>query len=67
MLWVSYVSGSTVGMDGADLINEAGGGIVAVEVEYRLGIFGKISPSILWHLLRSIYSRPRKGSYRDQK
>jgi len=35
-----YVSLSTLGMDGADLVREAGGGIVAVEVEYRLGIFG---------------------------
>ncbi len=32
-------------MDGADLVREAGGGIVAVEVEYRLGIFGKICTS----------------------
>lgn len=27
-------------MSGADLVTEAGGGIVAVEIEYRLGIFG---------------------------
>lgn len=27
-------------MSGTDLITEAGGGIVAVELEYRLGIFG---------------------------
>ncbi len=33
---VRYVSLSTSGMDGADLVREAGGGIVAVEVEYRL-------------------------------
>lgn len=31
--------GGTAGQDGADLVKEAGGGIVAVEVEYRLGIF----------------------------
>ena len=29
-------------MDGADLVREAGGGIVAVELEYRLGVFGMI-------------------------
>lgn len=28
-------------MSGADLVREAGGGIVAVELEYRLGIFGE--------------------------
>lgn len=27
-------------MSGSDLIPEAGGGIVAVELEYRLGVFG---------------------------
>jgi len=35
-----YEGGSTTGLSGADLIREAGGGIVAVESEYRLGIFG---------------------------
>lgn len=28
-------------MSGSDLITEAGGGVVAVELEYRLGIFGE--------------------------
>jgi len=35
-----YEALSTAGMSGADLVREAGGGIVAVETEYRLGIFG---------------------------
>ena len=34
------MAGSTQGESGADLVREAGGGIVAVELEYRLGIFG---------------------------
>ena len=37
----SYVEFGTAGMSGADLVHEAGGGIVAVEIEYRLGIFGE--------------------------
>lgn len=36
-----------MGESGDDLIREAGGGIVAVEVEYRLGIFGTYSSSPL--------------------
>ena len=36
----SYMVNSTRGTSGADLIKEAGGGIVAVEIEYRLGLFG---------------------------
>ena len=32
-------------MSGADLVREAGGGIVAVELEYRLGIFGRQTQS----------------------
>lgn len=35
-----YATGGAVGFDGSDLIREAGGGIVAVEVQYRLGLFG---------------------------
>lgn len=27
-------------MDGTDLINDAGGGVVAVLIQYRLGAFG---------------------------
>lgn len=37
-------------MNGADLVREAGGGIVAVELEYRLGIFGELGFA-LKHLL----------------
>lgn len=37
----SYVALSTAGMSGSDLVREAGGGIVAVELEYRLGVFGE--------------------------
>ena len=36
----SYVGGSTNGTSGNDLIKEGGGGLIAVELEYRLGIFG---------------------------
>ncbi len=36
----SYAVGGAIGFDGSDLIREAGGGIVAVEVQYRLGLFG---------------------------
>ena len=42
----SYVEFSTAGMSGADLVHEAGGGIVAVEIEYRLGIFGEMRSPI---------------------
>ncbi|TFK35578.1 Alpha/Beta hydrolase protein, partial [Crucibulum laeve] len=41
-----YVSGSSSGFsgtdtfDGDDLIHEAGGGVVAVTIQYRLGVFG---------------------------
>jgi hypothetical protein len=36
-----YIGGEGAGSDGGDLIREAGGGIVAVTIEYRLGVFGK--------------------------
>ncbi|EJC97529.1 alpha/beta-hydrolase [Fomitiporia mediterranea MF3/22] len=43
VFWIhggGYVAGSTSGQNGSDLIREASGGIVAVELEYRLGVFG---------------------------
>ncbi|KAL5483591.1 hypothetical protein ACEPAI_8823 [Sanghuangporus weigelae] len=43
VFWIhggGYVALSTAGMNGADLVREAGGGVVAVELEYRLGVFG---------------------------
>lgn len=38
--YISYEAGNIATLNGADLIREAGGGIVAVEIQYRLGIFG---------------------------
>lgn len=35
-----YVALSTAGNSGDNLINEAGGGLVVVNMEYRLGVFG---------------------------
>ncbi|THH08486.1 hypothetical protein EW145_g2677 [Phellinidium pouzarii] len=45
VVWIhggGYVSGSTTqaGSDGGDLVQDAGGGVVAVLIQYRLGIFG---------------------------
>lgn len=41
----SYVGGRSNGSsavtNGEDLITEAGGGIVAISLEYRLGVFGQ--------------------------
>lgn len=44
-----YEAGTTAGLSGADLIREAGGGIVAVESEYRLGIFGTWNVSSVYY------------------
>ncbi len=38
---VSYVQGDARNLTGDDLVREAGGGIVVVTLEYRLGVFGK--------------------------
>ncbi|EJC97368.1 alpha/beta-hydrolase [Fomitiporia mediterranea MF3/22] len=41
VVWIhggGYVAGSTSGQNGSDLIREASGGIVAVELQYRLGV-----------------------------
>ena len=35
-----YVALSTAGEGGNNLITEAGGGLVVVNMEYRLGVFG---------------------------
>ncbi|KAH8113825.1 cephalosporin esterase [Phellopilus nigrolimitatus] len=43
IFWIhggGYVGGTTASDSGADLVREAGGGIVAIELEYRLGVFG---------------------------
>ena len=35
-----YVSKTITDIDGGDLIRDGGGGVVVVEVAYRLGLFG---------------------------
>lgn len=43
IVWIhggGYVAGSENGSSGDNLINEAGGGLVVVNMEYRLGVFG---------------------------
>ncbi|PPQ73249.1 hypothetical protein CVT26_015059 [Gymnopilus dilepis] len=43
VVWIhggGYVSGSSVGYDGDDLIRESGNDVVVVVIQYRLGIFG---------------------------
>ena len=35
-----YVEGNASEFNGNDLIREAGGGVVAVIIQYRLGVFG---------------------------
>ncbi|KLO13416.1 cephalosporin esterase [Schizopora paradoxa] len=59
VFWIhggGYADGGAVGFDGSDLIREAGGGIVAVEVQYRLGLFGTLSlvPHVLLLFIDSI-------------
>lgn len=39
--YISYEAGNIATLNGADLVREAGGGLVAIEIQYRLGIFGK--------------------------
>ena len=45
----SYVAGNVVGTTGVDLISEAGGGLIAVTLDYRLGVFGMYS--VKWRLI----------------
>ncbi|KAK0441071.1 Alpha/Beta hydrolase protein [Armillaria borealis] len=43
VVWIhggGYVSGSASGFPGNDLVREAGGGVIAVVIQYRLGLFG---------------------------
>ncbi|KAI0782412.1 cephalosporin esterase [Irpex lacteus] len=43
LVWIhggGYVAGNVVGTTGDDLIREAGGGLIAVTLDYRLGVFG---------------------------
>ncbi|KAF8881219.1 Alpha/Beta hydrolase protein [Infundibulicybe gibba] len=43
VVWIhggGYMAGSASGATGDDLIREAGGGVVAVAIQYRLGVFG---------------------------
>ena len=43
IVWIhggGYVALSTNGNSGDNLISEAGGGLVVVNMEYRLGVFG---------------------------
>ncbi|KAI5119060.1 hypothetical protein M0805_001519 [Coniferiporia weirii] len=43
VVWIhggGYVSGSIAGYYGGDLIQSANGGVVVVEIQYRLGLFG---------------------------
>ena len=35
-----YVEGNASQFNGNDLVREAGGGVVAVIIQYRLGVFG---------------------------
>ena len=42
-----YVTGSAADTDGGDLIRESGGGIVAVTIQYRLGVFGFLAGSVV--------------------
>ncbi|KAK0211203.1 Alpha/Beta hydrolase protein [Desarmillaria ectypa] len=43
VVWIhggGYVSGGANGFSGSNLIRESGGGVVAVVIQYRLGLFG---------------------------
>ncbi|KAK0463613.1 Alpha/Beta hydrolase protein [Desarmillaria tabescens] len=43
VVWIhggGYISGGANGFSGNDLIREAGGGVIAVVIQYRLGLFG---------------------------
>jgi carboxylesterase type B len=43
VFWIhggGYIAGSAVGFSGNDLIRESGGDVVAVVIQYRLGVFG---------------------------
>jgi len=38
-----YMAGSAFGFPPDDLIHDAGGGVVALAIQYRLGVFGFLS------------------------
>ena len=40
LLWIRYTRGTGVTSNGGDLIRAAGGGLIAITVDYRLGVFG---------------------------
>ena len=42
-----YTIGSATDTDGGDLIRGAGGGIIAVTIQYRLGMFGFLAGSVV--------------------
>lgn len=60
---VSYVQGDARNLTGDDLVREAGGGIVVVTLEYRLGIFGERSATVV----TSIDSDSRPGFLAGQQ
>ncbi|KAF8969096.1 Alpha/Beta hydrolase protein [Flammula alnicola] len=46
VFWIhggGYVGGSASGFTGNDLLRESGGGVIAVVIQYRLGLFGFLS------------------------
>ncbi|KAH8113786.1 cephalosporin esterase [Phellopilus nigrolimitatus] len=48
VVWIhggGYVYGSTTNVNGGDLIRHANGGVIAVEMQYRLGLFGFLAGS----------------------
>jgi carboxylesterase type B len=40
MLRGGYIAGNATEFNGIDLVREAGGGVVVVIIQYRLGLFG---------------------------
>ena len=36
-----YIAGNVSASPGGDLVNDADGGVVVVEIQYRLGLFGQ--------------------------
>ncbi|EEB92893.1 hypothetical protein MPER_08527, partial [Moniliophthora perniciosa FA553] len=48
VVWIhggGYVSGDAIGFHGSDLIKESDNGVVAVLIQYRLGLFGFLAGS----------------------
>lgn len=40
LVFIRYVAGNVQNEKGDDLINEAGGGVIVVTLDHRLGVFG---------------------------